>query len=91
MYFFIIARKRNNAQIVLLTICLPPLFGGSVFAQIYSGSYTASRLPGQILDTGIFFKQLNKQTRRRGQLSGAVNGNVATVICHCRSDRLADA
>ena len=46
----------------LLTICLAPLFDGSVFAQSYSGTYTVSRLPGQILDSGIFFKQLNQHT-----------------------------
>lgn len=79
---------------VLLAVGLASLSGGGVFAQGYSGNYvgtyTASKLPGQNLQIGLYFKQLQPTfmigayatgSGVAGNCSGIVRGNVATLTC----------
>jgi hypothetical protein len=78
----------------LLAVGLAPLCGGGAFAQGYSGpytgTYTASNLPGQVLNIGLYFKQLTQNTMIAqygtgsgvaGTCGGTVHGNVAVLTC----------
>jgi hypothetical protein len=78
----------------LFALCLASSFGGSAQAQGFSGNYvgtyTASKLPGQTLNIGLYFFQPNQHTMIAnyatgsgvaGACIGTVNGNVAILTC----------
>lgn len=85
---------RRTIYTALLAVCLTSPFGAGATAQGYTGNYkgtyTASQLPGQTLNIGIFFRQLNQNVMMAsyvtssgvaGICNGLVKGNVATMTC----------
>jgi hypothetical protein len=85
---------RGFLRPTLLAAGLAILSSSGAFAQgfsgNYTGTYTASQLPGQTLKIGILFKQLTQHTMIAsyatssgvaGGCNGTVSGNIATMIC----------
>jgi hypothetical protein len=85
---------RRTLYATLLAAGLTSLSIMSALAQGYSGNYagtyTASQLPGQQLQIGLFFRQLSQNRMMAGYLTssgvggicqGLVRGNVAALTC----------